>query len=53
MWCDDNVNISALEFHHCHHVFVGFYLEYYLASFFISKKDGHGVRMGAARFPAI
>ena len=24
----DNVNISALEFHHCHHVFVGYYLEY-------------------------
>lgn len=52
-WCDDNFNISAIEFHHCHHVFVGFYLEYYLASFFISNKDGHGMRMGAARFPAI
>ena len=32
---------------------VGFYLEYDLAYFFISNKDGHGMRMGAARFPAI
>ena len=54
-WCDDNVNISALEFHHCHHVFVGYYLEYswVFPSSFISNKDGHGIRMGAARFPAI
>ena len=53
IWCDDNANISAIEIQHCHHVFVGFYLEYFLASFFISNKDGHGMRMGAARFPAI
>ena len=38
-WCDDNVNISALEFHHCHHVFVGFYLEYSLLSLFPTKMD--------------
>ena len=38
-WCDDNVNISKLEFHHCHHVLVGFYLEYYLRSLFPTKMD--------------
>ena len=55
IWCDDYVNISAIEFHHCHHVFVGYYLEYswVFPSFFISNKDGHGIRMGAARFSAI
>ena len=39
IWCDDNVNISAIEFQHCHHVFVGFYLEYSLLSLFPTKMD--------------
>ena len=39
IWCDDYVNISAIEFHHCHHVFVGFYLEYSLLSLFPTKMD--------------